>query len=270
MLEATIRVHVAAKAVERYQELLRADWTRTTLDEVLSLLWTLIGEGVNFTKFSWQSVLAFNTVKKSMKEFDQTIVGRIRDLSLVLTEPSIPAMHDQFTATRASRIAAQAEQTWAYLMLQAMTKLQGDTGLFQDAQSLLFLCAAHVLLPQLQQQRLTAEHDCLACAMYVHTLLVWRSQPAHLLHLQSVLMDHLGNSERRLELLDMSFLLTSPQDHAYLTRATTYWSELMELERYEAASKFLFSLSKHAPEACQEEIRDMLSETLVEANSDSR
>ena len=48
-------------------------------------------------------------------------------------------------------------------------------------------------------------------------------------------MEHLGNQERRLELLDMSFLLTSPQDHAYLTKATAYWSALMDLQRFQEA-----------------------------------
>ena len=67
----------------------------------------------------------------------------------------------------------------------------------------------------------------------------------------------------------MSFRLTSPQDHAYLTRATTLWSELMDLQEYEKASKFLFFLTKHAPDNCQEEIKDMLSETLVEASNGS-
>src|SRR4029077_7246518 len=109
-----------------------------------------------------------------------------------------------------------------------------------------------------------AEHDCLVCAMYVHTLLVWKTMPAHMLHLQNVLMDHLGNPERQLELLDMSFLLTPPEDHAYLTRATAYWSALMDLGRYETARTFLFSLMRHAPDSCQEEIRDMLEETIAE------
>ncbi len=153
------------------------------------------------------------------------------------------------------------------MILQALAKLEGEPGLFQDMQSLLFLCAAHFLLAQLQQQGLTAEHDCLICAMYIHTLLVWRAHPAHLLHLQSVLMDHLGNNERRLELLDMSFLLTPVQDHAYLTRATAYWSELMDLGRYEQAWYFLVKLARQAPDSCQEEIAGMMSETGLEVNT---
>lgn len=265
MLE-TIQVQSVRGNVERYKELLRADWSRATLDDVLSLMWKLIAKGVKPATFSWQKVLASGAGKKAAKELEPKIIDRIRDLMLVFTEPSLPAMPDHFPANRLSRNAAQAEQTWTYLILQAMAKLDGDPGLFQDIQSLLFHCAAHFLLPQLQQQELTAEHDCLVCAMYIHTLLVWRTQPAHLLHLQSVLMDHLGDHERRLELLDMSFLLTPPQDHAYLTRATAYWSELMDLGRYEQAWFFLVQLARQAPDSCQEEIASMMSETGSEVN----
>jgi hypothetical protein len=265
MPDATIRIKATREDIERYQRLLCVDWSRETLDDVLSLLWKLIAGSVDPKAFAWQRVLVFGTGRKSAKDFEPQLIARIRDISLLFTEPALPAMPDHFTANRPSRTAAQAEQAWTYLCLQALARLEGDTGLFQDTQSLLFLAAAHFLLPQLQQQGLSAEHDCLACAMYVHTLLVWRGQPAHLLHLQSVLMDHLGDTTRRLELLDMSFLLTAPEDHAYLTKATTYWSELMDLGRYEEARNFLLRLARHAPDTCQEEIADMMSETGIEA-----
>jgi hypothetical protein len=260
MLE-TIRVQASRGDSERYKEMLRADWSHETVDDALSLLWKLIAKGARPATFSWQRVLAYDTAKKSTHEFEPKIIERIRDLALAFTEPSIPAMPGRFTANRPFRSAAQVEQTWAYLALQALAKLEGDIGLFQDTQSLLFLCAVHFLLPRLQKQKLTAEHDCLVCAMYVHTLLVWRTQPAHLLDLQSTLMDHLGNNDRRLELLDMSFLLTPPQDHAYLTRATAYWSGLMDLGRFQQAWHFLVKLARQAPDACQEEIAQMMSET---------
>ena len=203
-------------------------------------------------------------------QFRLDVLDRIRSLSLVFTEPALPVMPAAFPTNRPNRLTALAEQAWTFLTLQALVNLEGETGLFADARSLLFLCSAHFLLPQLQQRGLTAEHDCLVCAMYVHTLLVWRTQPAHYLYLQSVLMDQLGEQERRLELLDQSFHMTPPDDHSYLTKATAYWSELMDLRRYEKASNFLFFLTKHGPDYCQEEIKEMLSETLVEANNGSK
>jgi hypothetical protein len=266
MTENTIRVHADSEDAMRYQELLDSDWSREILEGVLALLRKLIAHGAKPDAIPWQKVLIFGPHKKSEREFDSTILSRLRDLARAFEEPALPAMPDQFTAIRPSRIAAQAEQAWAYLIIQSMARLRGSKELFRDTQSLLFLCSAHYLLPQLQNHGLTAEHDCLACAMYVHTLLVWRTQPAHLLHLQSILMDCLGDRQRRLDLLNMSFRLTAPHDHSYLTRATAYWSELMELHKYEEAADFLFLLTKQAPDSCQEEIQEMLSETYVEAN----
>ncbi|MFO0964696.1 MAG: hypothetical protein U0793_03790 [Gemmataceae bacterium] len=259
MIDTTIRVRGTQAAADRYRDLLDSDWSGETLDEALSLLWELIAASAT-GPVGWMQTLSVPASRRAAKDFDPTILARIRDLSSVFHEPSIPAAPQRWTATRPSRLA---EQAWGYLLLQALARLEGDTGLFQDAQSLLFLCAAHVLLPQLRRQGLTAERDCLACAMYIHTLLVWRTQQPHLLHLQSVLMDELGAQERRLDLLDMSFLLTSPQDHTYLTRATSYWSELMNLGRQEQAADFLFYLTKHAPDSCQEEIKIMLAETFA-------
>jgi hypothetical protein len=267
----TLRISPASQDVDRYRELLRADWSRETLDALFSLLSKLLARSMKSSSVSWQDVLAINcTAKKSAKELNQHVLDRIRSLSLVFTEPAVPVMPSAFPTNRPSRLSALAEQAWTILTIQALVNLEGATGLFADSQSLLFLCSAHFLLPQLQQRGLIAERDCLVCAMYIHTVLVWRTQPVHYLYLQSVLMDQLGEQERRLELLDQSFQMTPPDDHSYLTKATAYWSELMDLRRYEKASSFLFFLTKHAPDSCQEEIKDMLSETLVEANNGSK
>lgn len=271
MTRETLRVSASSAEVERYRALLRVDWSRHTLNAILSLLSNLLAESVRSSSVSWRDVLAFNpNAKKSAKQLNEYVLDRIRSLSLVLSEPALPVMPSAIAANRPSRLAALAEHAWTFLSLQALVNLEGETGLFADCQSLLFLCSAHVLLPQLHKRRLRVERDCLVCAMYVHTLLVWRTQPAHYLYLQSVLMDQLGEQERRLELLNQSFHMTPPDDHSYLTKATAYWSELMDLRRHDKASTFLFFLTRHAPDSCQEEIQEMLSETLVEANNGSK
>lgn len=263
------KIHVwAAKGdVQDYQGLLRADWSRETLSEALQLLHKVIARSLRPASCSWQRALTLGPGKKSARDYDAHVLTRIRDLSLVLRESSVPAMPEGFPAGRPSRLAAQTEQTWAYLTLQAMARLEGAIGFFADLQSLLYLCAVHFLLPQLQQHGLAAEHDCLACAMYVHTFLVWKSAPAHLFDLQEALMDYLGDTEQQLRLLDYSFLLTAPEDHAYLTRATAYWSALMEQGRHDEAWRFLRSLARQAPDSCQEEVQEMLAETAVEVRN---
>ena len=75
-------------------------------------------------------------------------------------------------------------------------------------------------LPYQQECVRDLERNPPAAIVFARSPLSWLPRP----NSPKVLMDYLGNTERRLELLEMSFLLTPPEDHAYLTRATAYWS----------------------------------------------
>jgi hypothetical protein len=243
---------------------LHAEWDKKALSDLLSLLWSLIAESADPSLYPWQGILEFGPHLKSAKNLNQEIVSRIRELSVVFTDASLPAMPSNFTP-RKSRAATLAEQAWAYLVLQALAKIEGETGLLMDSQSLLFLCSIHYLLPQLRQQGLAPEHDCLVHAMYVHTVLVWRSQPAHLFYLQGLIMDYLGDHLKRLELLRYSLRLTPVNDHSYLTKATAYWADLLDLGKKQEALDFLLSLNRSCPLAYQDEIGKMISETICGA-----
>ena len=216
----TIQVSATIEDVEQYKALLRADWSRDTLSQVLTLLQKRVVQGLNPKNHPWQNLLLESVERKSSNDFDPIIVSRIRDLSSVFRESVIAVMPDSFGTNRPNHSSAFAERVWTFLIIQALADTEGAIGLLADAQSLLFLCSAHHLLPELRRRKHHAEHDCLVSAMYVHTLLVWKALPAHMFYLQTVLMDQLGEEERHLELLDLSFLLTAPEDHAYLISAT--------------------------------------------------
>jgi tetratricopeptide (TPR) repeat protein len=265
-MNPTLRVQAGPQDNQRYQDLLQADWSRESFEDVLSLLWKYIAASAKPSSHLWQQVLEFGPGMKSGKDLNQDILARIRELAHVLTESSIPGMPGEFTPKK-SRSVVLAEKAWAFLVLQAMAGLRGETGLFMDTQSLLFLCCIHYLLPQLKQQGLEGEHDCLVNALYIHTLLVWRKQPAHLFYLQGLLMDHMGDHQRRLELLDVSLRLTPVEDHSYLTKATAYWSDLMDLGRQKEALDFLLALNRYSPLAYQDEIGEMIGETLAGART---
>jgi hypothetical protein len=130
----TLRVSAAREDAERYRTLLRTDWSRETLDALFSLLSKLLAKSLKASAVSWRNVLAVNrTAKKSATELNQDVLDRIHSLSVVFTEPALPAMPAAFPANRPSRLAAVAEQTWTFLMLQALVNLEGETGLFADA-----------------------------------------------------------------------------------------------------------------------------------------
>lgn len=256
----TLRVQAKKSDIQEYKRLLQSDWSRDSLDDALRLLWKPIEGSVTPAAFPWQKVLAFKAGRLSGKDLNAKIIQRIGELAEVFREPPLPAMPSAFPSNRATRSVAQAEMTWAFLVLQALAKLEGETGLFRDTQSLLFLCTIHYLLPQLDAQALRAERNCLLNSMYVHTVLVWRDQPAHCLYLQSLLMDYLGAAERRVELLEMAFRLTPLTDHSYLTKATALWSDLMDLGLRERALTLLMELNRSSPREHQDEIKAMIEE----------
>ncbi len=258
-----IRVRVSSSQIRAYRNLLREDWSQTTLEDTLLLLKKLIAHDLDPETCSWQQVHLLEPVKQAPVKFDAAIISRIRDLSETLREAPIPKFPGQFTRNRLGRLSALAEESWAYLTLQSMADLHDETGQFADAQSILFLCAAHFLMPDLKNRLLKAERAVLANAMYIHTVLVWRTVPSHFHYLQSVLMDELGYPERRLELLEQSLIATSPDDHSYLTKATAYWSDLMDLRQYQKAGEFLLSLTRTAPRECQGEIQEMFRELMA-------
>jgi hypothetical protein len=262
----TIKVRSQPTDVQEYQNLLREDWSKNTQDDVLSLLWRLVEESATSSSLAWRNVLEPTTEKFIGKDLNQQIIDHIRGFAKYLPRGVLPGVPACWSDRKATRSLAHAEKTWTYLVLQTLVHLDGATGFFRDAQSLLFLSAVHYLLPQLKSQRLLREHDCLLNAMYMHTMLVWRDQASHLFYLQGLIMDHLGKPKERLALLEQSLRLTPVDDHSYLTKATAYWSDLVELGEYAKARSFLLHLNRNSPESYLDEIGQMLEATLAGAN----
>jgi hypothetical protein len=257
---------VTARASEKlraqYRALLLEEWTRLTLEQVLSLLWEEIRASAERVKESWVASLQPRPGQSSGLELNDAVVQRIRSFSEFLASPGLPPMPTQFPARKQGKLPAQAERSWTFLTLEGLANLAGDVGLFRDTQSVLFLTALNYLLPSLQDQGWQAEHDCLLHAMDAHLWLAWRDQPSHLYYLSSQMMAYLEQRELRDRLLLASFRLTPPEDHAFLTKAQQYWSNLMEEGRQKEAIKFLFSLRHQALPSHQEEIEAMIDYTM--------
>jgi hypothetical protein len=139
----TIQIRASQADTAKYQALLRSDWNKDTLDDVLALLWGLIA-GPASPAHEWQQVLAFDTGKLAGKDLSPHILLSIRGLAQALAEPDLPPMPATFSTGRGTRSIAHAEKTWAYLMLQGLANLTGETGFFHDTQSLLFSVASTI------------------------------------------------------------------------------------------------------------------------------
>jgi hypothetical protein len=160
--------------------------------------------------------------------------------------------------------AATALRASIYLAFQALFSIRGETGLFRDLQSLLYLHAVDWLLPQLRSAGFVPEHDLLLDAMGYHFTAVWRDNPAHQQYLISVLAGYVGDRELEESSLLASFRLTDPEDHDYLTLAQCYWSFLLENHRSEDAESFLLGVYRRAPRESLAEIREMIDDTFAQ------
>jgi hypothetical protein len=256
----TFDLRATDKQISQYRALVDSDWNRGTLERALGLLWATIDPSSLRSDDSWLPILEYPAGRRPSDESCEQVNTAIKSLARVFTEPAIPKLPAALSTTR-TKAAVQAQKVWTYLTLQAMARLRGETGFFLDLQSLLFLCSVHYLLPQLARERLKSEHDFLVNAMYVHTILCWRTQPEHLYYLQAAMFGYLENHSARLEKLRLSLELTPVLDHSFLTKANAYWAELMEMGRRKAAMTFLLSLSRTVPQSYVEEIGEMVQET---------
>ena len=243
---------------QTYRDLLVSDYTSETLNGTLHLLWTVIGKSVPKTRPEWYRVLEYSERgRTSANEIEEIPVNRIRDLASMMPERlKVPS---KFSDGSSSRATWQAQRTWTYLILKSLARVTGEVGFFRDIQSLLFLNAAHYLLPKLKSQGLTPEHDCLVAGMYVH-LIGWSNYVAQFCFLRAQLADYLGHKRERLNLQHASFMLTPPSDHSYLTKAQSYCCDLIEMGQYKKVDKVLGYLDRTAPPQYQEEIGVMRQE----------
>jgi len=269
-MAVALQVHAWHPDIEEYQRLLKCDFTKDTLKSVLSLLWKLIAKSAKPSTYEWQRVLVYPPKVAQIKHVDQHIINTIRQTAEILEDPRIPTMPSSFSDARSDRSIVQAQQVWTYLCVQLLARLVGEPGIFVDLQSLLFLCTTEELLPALRDQRLLSEHDCLVNALYIHTVVVWRNDPAHQYYLQSVLMDYLGDLRSVLQLHVRSLKLTDVQDHSYLTKAQAVWSDFMDSHQYKDAYHFLIHLLRYSPLSCEPELQDMLTTTVKVAANGSR
>jgi hypothetical protein len=195
-MNVVLEVSASKANVARYHALLTKEWTKRTLQEVLLLLWAEIGESHPIRDLSFKDVLNPEVARPVRRPLNQDVLHSVRTFTSFFEHRTIPKMPEQEALGEApmSRVVAQAETTWTYLILHSLASLRGATGFFLDTQSLLFLTTVHFLLPELKRSDRQATHDCLVNALYMHLFTAWTEQPEHFFYLQGVLMDYLGNS----------------------------------------------------------------------------
>jgi hypothetical protein len=255
-----IRVRSNPEQVATYRRLLTSDWKSQLTEEVLQLLWSMIGgrpasDDVELLPLlDPQSNGAFSTAEFAV------VLPRIAEATkLLLSRVDLPELPAEYSLTkRPSKLVRQSIHLSTYLTLQAHATVSGDANFFMDVQSLAFQAAIHFALPGLRDRH-PVEHSILlhAAALFPYEYLAF--DQSHFCYMISMVYDYLGNFDRRLKFLHDSFRLTPRDDHSYLTKAQEYWSELLDHGRRPEAEEFLFSLHWRSPESQHDEVRQMIT-----------
>jgi len=169
----------------------------------------------------------------------------------------------------AQSLSKQANETAAFLLFQFRFRIPSDASLFHDSQSLLYLCASHALLPELDRNQLTEARDRVVTAMWLHCL-TWESDVAHMLYLRSQLYDYLERATDATRDLMESFRLTDPDEHVYVTKAQAVWTSMLEENKVSDAIDFLLGVYRVCPREARDEVREMLDETYAIASPKKR
>jgi hypothetical protein len=241
-----------------YQRLLLSDWKRDFPDEVLALLSSTLGAGHGQEGDPLWKLLTPGSNGVFPVDFFRSLLHRIDDATrFVLLADLPPLPQDYDPPRRLSKSAWQAVRLTTYLTLQANAELSGDVAFFQDVQALAFQAAIHYVLPPLQERH-APEYTILLHALVLFPLEYYAADPGYFSYLLSMIHDYLGNVDQRLRFLQAAVRFTPPEDHAFLTRAQEFWSELLDHKRYEEAERFLVALPAWSLPSQQDEVRAMV------------
>jgi hypothetical protein len=258
-MRSVLQVSSAQSLRDRYKRLLTSDWKKSTIEDVLELLWKEVEGSARLVKFPLLEALDPDRNGSSAPALNTAVIEEIKHFRRHFRgNDLIPPVPEEFPP-RKGRSRAQAEIAWTYLILDNFAELRGAAAFFADTQSLLFLLAIDFLLPNLEEDE--AAKNCLINALYMHTFISWTQDPqqqAHFFFLQATLMDYLGLPQLCRDNLLYSLNLTHLEDHSFLTKVQAYVFSLLDAGENDQAKRFLMKLYRCAPESYLAELQDMI------------
>ena len=255
MVKPDFKISTSHSIWRTYKEFLREDVTDARVEEILAFMQKVLETSGFRISFGWdRSTTAPGRYKIPSAANDYLKEFLERANALLPSEMPDEVPDRTILERRAHRAAV-------FLTFQSRVNLQGETGFVRDVQSILFQFCLHGLCPSLASRGLAEAHTFLLHAMFAHTQLAWTDSPGHQHYLLSSLYDYAGNRVAALELLRASLSSSSVEDHDYITKAQTYWSLLVECERFEDAKTFVLDLYRRAAPKDLSEVQELVDET---------
>ncbi len=188
-----VEIQASSETFIQYKALVNSDWNNSTLRKVLDLLSSVMtaGRTANEASTEWVETLRKLPQHKSGSTIHPDLIKLLKTIASVWSNPHIPRIEGDIVSGK-SQAVVQTRATIVYLFLEPICEVTGETGFFQDLQSLLYLNAVHCLIPELKK-RTDSKTPLVALlnALHVHAFLIWRDDPSHMFYLLAALMGQL-------------------------------------------------------------------------------
>ncbi|MCG8556694.1 MAG: hypothetical protein MJD61_15615 [Proteobacteria bacterium] len=263
-----MQVHIqpTKKQIERYQRLLKEEWSVAALERALKLIEDVAELGV---------VLPAGAEDGPTSSSEYPISAHLREeyrerLEELNTEVRRRAPVDKDRKRISGGDRRLLELTWrciAFLTFPAFARsgrdvsafqLTGNVGFFDDIRSILFQLAAGELLPQLRGHKWDQSRRDLTNALHFHATNFWRDQPAHQHYLRSVFFQAVGDQARAGRELLNAYHTTRPRDPDLGVKAYSYWSFLFEHGQLEQAKEFALEFLRECPRDHLDDARQLV------------
>ena len=267
-----IRLKTSPELESRYKALLKQEWEPSLLAPALSVLDDQLRLSGVRVRLPWETTRAAGRKPEVRLILDGTIGELVLLLRRLRTPdlPPVPALGLEKRPVTHLKLAGTALRVAMYLTLQPLWKLDGETGLFRDVQSLLFLGTVYELLPELSSAGLNKWQHLLVNVLACHCTVVWRDDPAHQQFLGGILAGYSKNEALERESLVASFRLTDPGEHDYLTKAQACLFQFLEYHRYDAAKSFLLNVYRQVPAESLGELQEMFDDIYAEEAAEKK
>lgn len=262
MKKPDFKVTASSSMKSEYRDLLAGDYSDGALEDGLALFRRLLETSGHRIVFAWEE--RPSTRKRQRYEIPVAANDYLKEF-LERANANLPAempdeVHDKTILDR------RAQEAAVFLTFQSRVALLGDAGFARDVQSVLFQLCVHTLSPRLLSRHLDDANAFLLHALYAHAQLAWTDAPAHQHYLLSVLFEHLEDRAAALRFLRASLENSAPNEHDFLTKAQSYWSQLIETGRTGDAKAFVLDLYRKASPRDLLEVQELVDETYALEN----
>lgn len=260
-----LKIKATDEAVSRYQELLLEDRSLETLAHALDLTERVIG--VSFVVREPEQPTVEPREYPISENLREEYRQRLEELNLELKRQAEAKRINARFDSRDRYVFQLAWKAIVYLTLPIVPgnhpstvrfQLSGNIDFLNDIRSIVFQTAADELLPTLKGAKWADVRNTLIDALWFHVNNFWTKNPAHQHYLRSIFFEAVGYTDEVGEELRSAYRATDASEPDHFVKAYTYWSFLVDHQRWDDAKSFALAVLRECPRDFLADAQDMV------------